>query len=248
MEEVGERDELALDFAGIFLWDIDFHTDPRPGDRFRMVVEKLYLGDQFVKYGRILAAQYENQGRTFTGIHFKDGRGREGYFTPDGKSVRKALLRSPLQFNRITSRFSRSRLHPILGGYRPHLAVDYSAPIGAPIWAVADGRVASCGWSRGGGNSIVLRHRMGFSTFYSHLSRFAKGIKRGAPVKQGQVIGYVGSTGLATGPHLDYRIKKDGRFINPLNKISLPGIPVSKSDRPQFFQLRDSLLSELVGN
>jgi len=245
MEEIGEQAELAMHFARIFLWDIDFHTDPRAGDRFRMMVEKLYLGDQFVKYGRILIAQYENQGRVFTAIHFKDGKGKEGYFSPQGKSVKKALLRSPLQFNRITSRFTRSRLHPILGGYQPHLAVDYSAPRGTPVWAVADGYVTSCGWSGRNGNCIVLRHRMGLSTLYNHLSRFARGIQKGARVRQGQVIGYVGSTGLATGPHLDYRIKKDGRFINPLQKISLPGVPVAKADQAKFFQARDELMADL---
>ncbi|MDH7500340.1 MAG: peptidoglycan DD-metalloendopeptidase family protein [candidate division NC10 bacterium] len=246
MEEIGERAELAMDFARIFLWDIDFHTDPRAGDRFRMIVEKLYLDGEFVKYGNILIAQYENQGQRFTAIRFRDGKGKEGYFNPEGKSMKKALLRSPLQFNRITSRFTRSRLHPILGGYRPHLAVDYKAPVGTPVWAVADGWVSSCGWSGGGGNSIALRHRMGYSTFYSHLSRFARGIRRGAPVKQGQIIGYVGSTGLATGPHLDYRIKKDGRPLNPLQKINLPGVPVAKTDQAEFFRLRNELMEQLT--
>jgi len=243
LEDLGEQASLVMDFARIFLWDIDFNTDLRGGDRFRMVVEKFYLGDQFVKYGRILIAQYENQGRIFIGIHFKDSKGNEGYFTPEGRSVKKALLRSPLEFNRISSRFTRSRLHPILGGYRPHLAVDYSAPRGAPVWAVADGSVASCGWSRGNGNCIILRHRMGLSTYYNHLSRFAKRIHKGARVKQRQVIAYVGSTGMSTGPHLDYRIKKDGRFINPLQKLTLPGIPVAKADQPRFLQAR----GELVG-
>ncbi|MFH0870909.1 MAG: M23 family metallopeptidase, partial [bacterium] len=139
----------------------------------------------------------------------------------------------------------RSRLHPILGGYRPHLAVDYSAPQGTPVWAVADGSVASCGWSRGNGNCIILRHRMGLSTCYNHLSRFAKGIHKGARVKQRQVIAYVGSTGMSTGPHLDYRIKKDGRFINPLQKLTLPGIPVAKADQPRFLQAREELMGLL---
>jgi murein DD-endopeptidase MepM/ murein hydrolase activator NlpD len=242
LERVGEQPGLAIDFAQIFLWDIDFHTDPRPQDRFRMIVEKLYLDEQFVKYGRILAAQYENRDRTFTGIYFKEGKGHEDYFAPDGNSLRKALLRSPLQFNRITSKYTRSRLHPILGGYRPHLAVDYSAPQGAPIWAVADGWVTRCGWSNGSGNSITLRHRLGLSTHYSHLSRFARGIRQGASVKQKQVIGYVGSTGVSTGPHLDYRLKRDGNYINPLQKITLPAVPVTQADRSRFLQVRDELM------
>jgi len=245
LERIGEQPGLAIDFAQIFLWDIDFHTDPRVKDRFRMIVEKLYLDEQFVKYGRILAAQYENRGRTFTGIYFKDSKGHEDYFAPEGNSLRKALLRSPLQFNRITSKYTRSRLHPILGGYRPHLAVDYAAPRGAPIWAVADGWVTRCGWSNGSGNCITLRHRLGFSTSYSHLSRFARGIRRGASVKQKQVIGYVGSTGISTGPHLDYRIKKDGNYINPLQKITLSGVPVARVDRSRFLRLRDELMGQM---
>jgi len=247
MERIGEQPALAIDFAQIFLWDIDFHSDLRPKDRFRMIVEKLYLGDQFVKYGRILFAQFENQGRTFTGIFFKDSKGREDYFAPDGTSLRKALLRSPLQFNRITSGYSRSRLHPILGGYRPHLAVDYAAPKGTPVWAVADGWVSRCGWSRGGGNFIALSHRNGFSSFYSHLSRFARKIRGGARVKQKQIIGYVGSTGNSTGPHLDYRLKKGGSFINPLQKIVLPGTPVPLADRPRFLRERDELKRQMEG-
>jgi murein DD-endopeptidase MepM/ murein hydrolase activator NlpD len=245
MERIGEQPGLAIDFAQIFLWDIDFHTDPRVNDRFRMIVEKLYLDEQFVKYGKIFVAQYENRGRTFTGICFQDGKGHEDYYSPDGTSLRKALLRSPLQFNRITSKYTRSRLHPILGGYRPHLAVDYAAPHGTPVWAVADGWVKRCGWSGGNGNCIVLVHRNGFSSFYNHLSRFAARIRKGVRVKQRQIIGYVGSTGCSTGPHLDYRLQKDGSFINPLRKIMLPGTPVAKADRSRFYQVRDELMGQL---
>jgi murein DD-endopeptidase MepM/ murein hydrolase activator NlpD len=244
MERVGERPQLVMDFAEIFAWDFDFAADSQPGDRFRMLVEKVFTGEQFVRYGRILAAEYESEGRVYTGVYFTD-KDRSGYYTPKGESLRRAFLKSPLEFTRITSTFSRARRHPILGGMRPHLAVDYAAPHGTPIFAVADGTVESAGWSGGGGNTIVLRHRASFKTMYNHLSRFAKDVRRGAAVRQRQVIGYVGSTGLSTGPHLDYRVIKDGRFVNPLKQTFLPGQPVSGSSRDEFAQTRDALLSQL---
>jgi murein DD-endopeptidase MepM/ murein hydrolase activator NlpD len=246
MERLDERPQLVLDFAEIFAWDFDFAADSQPGDRFRMLVEKVFTGEQFVKYGRILAAEYESEGRLHTGVHFRDKEGGD-YYTPAGESLRRAFLKSPLEFTRISSSFSRARRHPILGGMRPHLAVDYAAPHGTPVFAVADGTVESAAWSGGGGKTIVLRHRANFKTMYNHLSRFAKGIRSGAAVRQRQVIGYVGSTGLSTGPHLDYRVIKDGRFVNPLKQTFLPGLPISPSSRGTFTEARDSLLSQLRG-
>jgi murein DD-endopeptidase MepM/ murein hydrolase activator NlpD len=246
IDRLGERPQLVLDFAEIFAWDFDFAADSQPGDRFRMFVEKVFTGDQFVKYGRILAAEYESEGRVHTGVYFKDKNGG-GYYTPAGESLRRAFLKSPLEFTRISSTFSRGRRHPILGGIRPHLAVDYAAPQGTPILAVADGTVELAGWSGGGGNSVIIRHRANFKTMYNHLSRFATGIRRGTAVRQRQVIGYVGSTGLSTGPHLDYRVVKDGRFVNPLKQTFLPGLPISASSRGDFSQIRDTLLSQLRG-
>ncbi len=244
VERLGEHPQLVLDFAEIFAWDFDFAADAQPGDRFRMLVEKAFTGEQFVKYGRILAAEYESEGQVHTGVYFKDAKA-SGYYTPQGESLRRAFLKSPLEFTRISSSFSRARRHPILGGMRPHLAVDYAAPHGTPVFAVADGTVESAGWSGGGGNTIVLRHRANFKTMYNHLSRFAKGVRRGATVRQRQTIGYVGSTGLSTGPHLDYRVIKDGRFVNPLKQTFLPGQPISSSGRDAFAQARDSLLARL---
>jgi murein DD-endopeptidase MepM/ murein hydrolase activator NlpD len=244
MEVLGEQAQLVLDFAGIFAWDFDFTSDSQPGDRFRMLVEKVYAGDQFVKYDRILVAEYESERKVHTGIYFKDREGG-GYYTPAGESLRRAFLKSPLEFTRISSTFTRARRHPILGGVRPHLAVDYAAPTGTPIWAVADGRVEFAGYKGGNGNTVVIRHRANFKTMYNHLSRFGKGIRRGAAVKQRQAIGYVGTTGLSTGPHLDYRVIKDGRFVNPLKETFLPGKPISPSARPAFLEARDSLLAEL---
>ena len=246
MERAGERPQIVMDFAEIFAWDFDFAADSQPGDRFRMLVEKVFTGDQFVKYGRILAAEYENEGQVHAGVYFKDKDG-SGYYTPKGESLRRAFLKSPLEFTRISSTFSRGRRHPILGGVRPHLAVDYAAPLGTPIFAVADGTIESAGWSGGGGNTIVLRHRANFKTMYNHLSRFAKGIRAGTTVRQRQVIGYVGSTGLSTGPHLDYRVMKDGRFVNPLKQTFLPGQPISPSNHATFVQTSAALLSQLRG-
>jgi len=244
MERLGEKPQLVMDFAEIFAWDFDFAADSQPGDRFRLLVEKVFTGEQFVRYGRILAAEYESEGRIHTGVYFKD-QGGSGYYTPAGESLRRAFLKSPLEFTRISSTFSRARRHPILGGIRPHLAVDYAAPQGTPVYAVADGTVELAGWSGGSGNTIVLRHRSNFKTMYNHLSRFATGIRPGIPVRQRQVIGYVGTTGLSTGPHLDYRVVKDGRFVNPLKQTFLPGLPVSSASRTAFSAARDSLLAAL---
>jgi murein DD-endopeptidase MepM/ murein hydrolase activator NlpD len=209
-----------------------------------MLVEKVYTGDQFVKYGRILVAEYQSEGTTHTGIHFRD-KDAGGYYTPTGESLRRSFLKSPLEFTRISSRYSFRRRHPILGGMRPHLAVDYAAPHGTPVWAVADGSVEFAGRKGGNGNTVILRHRAHFKTMYNHLSGFGKGIRAGAAVKQRQVIGYVGTTGLSTGPHLDYRVIKDGRFVNPLKETFLPGKPISPASRPTFIQARDSLLAQL---
>ncbi len=245
MEALGEQPQLALDFANIFLWDFDFHSHARPGDRFRMLVEKEYSGEVFVRYGKILIAQYENRGKTYTGIYFETAPGKGDFYTSDGTSVRKTFLRSPLQFTRISSGYTHRRVHPILGGVRPHLAVDYAAPHGTPVWAVADGVVQSAGWDGGNGKAISLQHMGGYQTMYNHLSGFAPGVRRGAKVRQRQVIGYVGSTGLSTGPHLDYRVMKNGRYVNPLTQKFIPGAPIPKSQRGKFEQYRDHLLKQL---
>ena len=244
IEALGEQGQLVLDFAEIFAWDVDFASDSQPGDRFRMLVEKVYTGDQFVRYGRILVAEYETGGRVHTGIYFRDN-GTAGYYTPAGESLRRAFLKSPLEFTRISSGFSRARRHPILGGVRPHLAVDYAAPLGTPVWAVADGVVEAAGWRGGNGNTVVICHRANFKTMYNHLSGFGKGIRPGVAVRQRSVIGYVGATGLATGPHLDYRVIKDGAFVNPLKQTFLPGAPISSAARAAFLEQRQALLGQL---
>jgi len=244
LEALGEPPQLVLDFVEIFAWTFDFNQDSQPGDQFRILVEKLYTDGAFVKNGRIVAAEYESEGATHAGIFFAQGDAG-AYYTPAGEAMRRAFLRSPLEFTRISSGYSRGRRHPILGGVRPHLAVDYAAPAGTPVWAVADGVVEYAGWKGGNGLTVTLRHRADFKTMYNHLSRLGKGIRRAARVRQRQVIGFVGSTGLSTGPHLDYRVVRNGRFVDPLRQTFLPGAPIHPQARAAFEAARDRLLREL---
>ena len=237
--------QAVLDLVQIFESDFDFTADTRPGDRFRMLVEARYADGKFVEDGRILAAQYVNEDDTMTGVAF-DVDGRIGYYDAQGQSLKKMFLRSPLQFSRISSGFTYRRPHPILGGVRPHLAIDYAAPTGTPVWAVADGTVEFAGRSGGNGIQVLLRHRTGYKTYYNHLSRVGKGVKRGARVAQKQVIGYVGSTGLSTGPHLDYRVSRNGTFVNPLHEKFLPGEPIPRAQREAFAAHAQELLGRLT--
>ncbi|MCD6406685.1 M23 family metallopeptidase [Candidatus Aerophobetes bacterium] len=222
MKKEGISNELILNFADIFSWEIDFLTDPRKGDSFQMIWER-YISPEgnVLMEGRILAAQYVNQGKKYTAIFYQDPEGHRGYFTPDGKSLRKSFLRSPLHYRRISSYFSYRRFHPILKIYRPHLGIDYAAPTGTPVSSIGDGVVIFAGWNGGFGKQVKIKHPNGYITSYGHLSRIARGVRRGKKVYQGQVIGYVGATGLATGPHLDFRISKNGRYYNFL-KMRLP--------------------------
>ncbi len=212
----GESAQLAMDFADLLAGDVDFSTETRSGDRFRILVEKLVLEGKFYQYGRILAAEYQNGGETYTAFFYEDPQGRGDYYDQEGKSLRRTFLKSPLKFTRISSTFTRRRFHPILKIFRPHYGVDYAAPRGTPVWAIGDGTIVDRGWMGGAGKAIRIRHPNGFVSSYGHLSQFARGIRPGLKVKQQQVIGYVGATGLATGPHLDFRMKKNGVFVNPL--------------------------------
>ncbi|KAA0259260.1 M23 family peptidase [Deferribacter autotrophicus] len=215
IKSMGESEELAVRLAEIFEWEIDFFKDIRPGDQFSIVVEKLFCKDKFIGYGKILGADFVNQGRLIRALYFEGNKIR-GYFTPEGKSLKKGFLKAPLKFGRITSTFKIKRLHPVLKTYRPHYGVDYAAPIGTPVHATADGIVVKKGYSKANGYYVKLKHNNGYYTYYLHFSRFKKGLKIGHYVKQGDIIGYVGMTGYATGPHVDYRITKNGKFINPL--------------------------------
>lgn len=221
VERAGERPELAIEMANIFAWDLDFYRDPREGDKFCLLVEKKeYTNGAPPSYQRILAAKYDNAGTVYDAYLFADKDGRAHYYSSDGESLQAAFLRSPLAFDaRISSHYSRRRYHPVLKVYRPHLGTDYAAPTGTPILAVADGRVIFSGRSGGSGNMVTLRHANGFVTQYLHMSK--RLVRRGDRVQQGQRIGLVGMTGLATGPHVDIRITKNGRYMN-WEKLKVP--------------------------
>jgi murein DD-endopeptidase MepM/ murein hydrolase activator NlpD len=244
VEEAGEQDQLALDLAEIFAWDVDFNTEIQKGDSFRVAVEKLTLEGRFSRYGRILAAEFARGERVLRAVRF-DGEVGRGYYTPEGTPLRKAFLRSPLRFTRISSGFSLSRLHPILNYRRPHLGIDYAAPTGTPVNAAADGVVVAAGWQGGFGKLVRMRHANGYETLYGHLSRIA--VRVGQRVAQGTPIGAVGMTGLASGPHLDYRMIKSGVFVNPLRIQSPPAEPISAAEREAFEKVRSASLALLDG-
>jgi len=244
IERLGESALLTAAFVRLFEWDVDFAADSLPGDRFRLLVEKRYAAGELIGYGDILVAQYETAGRpVMTGVAFGGDDGQRQHFDADGRSVKKMFLRAPLDFTRITSGFSHARRHPILGGLRPHLAIDYGAPTGTPVRAVADGTVAAAGWSGGNGISVTLSHARGYQTMYNHLS--AAVVRPGQRVRQREVIGRVGATGLATGPHLDYRVSRNGQFVNPLGEKFIPGAPVPPERRRAFRSHLAGLLERL---
>jgi len=245
MMECADSPQLALQLAEIFAWQIDFLTECREGDTFNILVEKQYGGD-FYRWGKVLAAQYEGEFLSeHTAILFEDPTGHTDYYTEEGKSLRKAFLRAPLNYKYISSYFSKNRLHPILRIWRPHLAIDYAAPTGTPISTIGDGTVIFAGWENGYGNYIKIRHPNDYVSGYGHLSRFAKGLKNGQKVKQGEIIGYVGSTGLSTGPHLDFSISKNGERVDFL-KLKLPAASsVNSQFLIQFNEAKNKLLGDL---
>ena len=231
VSDAGEDDQLAVDLAEIFAWDVDFNTELRSGDSFRVAVDKLYLDGRFARYGRVESAELVRGTRVVQAVWF-DSQNGPGYYTPDGNPMRKAFLRSPLKFSRVSSGFTRARFHPILKTMRPHLGVDYAAPIGTPVRASGDGVVTRAGRDGGYGNVIKLRHPNGYETLYGHLSRI--NVKVGERVAQAEIIGAVGTTGLSTGPHLDYRMIKSGVYIDPRALKSPPAEPITRSERAQF--------------
>ncbi len=242
MFKIGVGDALVFKLADIFAWDINFFMDPRKGDTFEVVFEKKYRNGQFHSYGRILSAKYNNSGTTHYAFGLEDSSGQLSYYDKDGRSVQKQFLKAPLNFRRISSGFSYNRKHPVLGIRRPHLGIDYAAPTGTPVYAAADGKVSFSGWKGGYGNHIRITHGGAYTTFYGHLHKINRGIRNGAMVKQGQMIGTVGSTGLSTGPHLDYRMKCGSRFVNP-TAVSLPSKEaVNENELPVFIAQRDYLM------
>jgi len=243
--DAGEKPELAMRLAEIFGWDLDFYTDARPGDTFRVVVEKKQLSNgETAGYGRILAAEYNNERHPFRAVLFHDPSGNPAYYTPEGKSMKKAFLHSPLKFAApITSYFSTHRFHPILKQTRPHLGIDYGAPTGTPVQTIGDGHVIYAGRKGGAGNLVEVAHTNGYNTYYMHLSQIL--VRNGQRVEQGQRIGLVGMTGLATGPHLDFRIERRGEFLN-FERLPLPTAdPVAKRDWEAFAGQRDRALAQM---
>jgi len=244
-DSVHVSDAVALQIADIFSTDIDFHRDLRKGDQFTVVYEVFdHLGEP-VKTGRVLAAEFINQGKTYQAVYFRNTEGQGGYYTLSGKNIRKAFLRSPLEFSRITSGFTNARYHPILREWRAHKGIDYAAPTGTRVKATGNGTVQFVGRMGGYGNLIVLRHQSKFSTWYGHLSRFAKGIHKGSRVSQGDVIGYVGMTGLATGPHLHYEFRVNNVQRNPL-RVAMPAAPpISADQKPAFDEVAQQMAKRL---
>ena len=237
---------IILDYADMFAWHIDFLTDCRPGDIYKLIYEvKTLEKKDTVLSSDILAGQYITATSTNTAIRFTNSKGNEGYFDENGKSVKSAFLKAPLQFKRISSYFTKKRFHPILKYYRAHEGIDYAAPIGTPVSAVGDGTVTKSQYSGGYGNLVIIKHPNGYETYYGHLSKYGKGVKKGVRVKQGQVIGYVGSTGLSTGPHLDFRIKKNGSFFNYLTMKMPPTYTLTGKDKEDFDLYKQELINKL---
>jgi murein DD-endopeptidase MepM/ murein hydrolase activator NlpD len=225
LRRAGEGPQLAQQLADVFQWDIDFFELQR-GDSFSVVVTKRFADDDAAGYGAVTAARFRHKGVEYEAFRHVNADGRAGYYTAEGRPMRKQFLKAPLKFPRVTSGFTKKRFHPVLKYFRPHYGVDYGAPTGTPVMTTADGVVIEARYKTGEGNFVRIRHTSSTETCYLHLSRFAKGIKKGSRVTQGDVIGYVGKTGLATGPHLDYRVKQNGHWIDPLKLKSITPDPL----------------------
>lgn len=247
---LGEQSALASAFADVFAWDIDFSRSVRPGDDFQILYERLFRTDEdgrevYVKPGRILAARYRGRVGEHAVVFYEGPDGNAGYYRTDGTPIQRAFLVAPLEFRRISSSFSSGRLHPILGVVRPHRGIDYAAALGTPVWSVASGTVIYRGWAGASGNLVKVKHRSGYVSYYAHLSRFSSGLKVGDTVSQKQVLGFVGQTGLATGPHVCFRIQKNGRYVNPMDIVTPAADRIAKVDWPGFAARRDVLLADL---
>ncbi|HEX7037873.1 MAG TPA: peptidoglycan DD-metalloendopeptidase family protein [Pseudomonadales bacterium] len=244
-QRAGLPDSLTMRLAQIFQWDVDFVLDIRQGDEFHVVYEELYVGNEFVGHGDILAAEFINRGDSYRAIRYTDSEGHADYYSPDGQSMRKAFLRAPVEFSRISSNFNLRRVHPLFKRNMPHRGIDYAAPTGTPVLASGDGRVVTASRSNPNGNYVVIQHGEQFTTKYLHLSKFGRGIKSGVRVRQGQVIGYVGSTGWASGPHLHYEFLVNGVHQNP-RTVELPdALPIPPSERVRFDESAAPLLALL---
>lgn len=242
IRRAGGEAVVAYAMADVLQWDLDFNRDLQTGDRFEVLYERIYLDGEFHRVGSIRALTYRNRDRLLEAYQFGEDR---GHYDGEGRPLRKLFLKSPLRYSRVTSGFTSRRFHPVLKSYRPHYGVDYGAPVGTPVRATGGGVVQFAGWDKGGGKTVKVRHPNGYLTAYLHLSRFADGVRSGTRVAQGEVIGYVGSTGLATGPHLDYRMQKGGRWLNPQGFKSEPAPPIPAAQLGAFEAQRDRLRQAL---
>ncbi len=242
MLATGEGTSLIGTFADVFGWEIDFHREVREGDRFRMLVEKHYVGDKFIGYGRLLAGEYSGRRESYRAFYYQDAHA-DGYFNERGESMQKTFLKAPVAVARVTSGFGK-RKHPILGYTRAHNGIDYGVPRGTPIWTVANGKITARHYEKGYGNVVKVRHPNGYETIYAHMSKFAD-LKVGSKVRQRQVIGYCGSTGMSTGPHVHFGMRKGGRYLNPLKQKFPRGQAIAKAARAGFARHMQELAAQL---
>lgn len=244
----GISQNVIMKMAEVFSYDVDFSRQIQPGDTFEVLYEENHVGDRVVGYGRILAARFTSRGNTYTAVNYANREGVHSYYRADGSSMKKAFIRTPVEFARISSRFNPNRRHPVLNKIRAHKGVDYAASTGTPIRATGDGQVVHVGNKGGYGRTVVLKHGQSYQTLYAHMHRYASGLKVGSSVKQGQVIGYVGMTGLATGPHLHYEFLVNGRHVDPLG-VKLPAAdPIPQQEKNRFMRLSNNLMTKLDNN
>ncbi|WP_437880244.1 peptidoglycan DD-metalloendopeptidase family protein [Pseudomonas sp. LRF_L74] len=244
-KRAGLSHNLTMDLANVFGYDIDFALDIREGDEFEVIYEKHVVDGKEVASGDILAARFTNRGKTYTAVRYTSKQGNTSYYTADGNSMRKAFIRTPVDFARISSRFSLGRQHPILNKIRAHKGVDYAAPRGTPIKAAGDGKVILAGRRGGYGNAVIIQHGSSYRTLYGHMQGFAKGISTGTSVKQGQIIGYIGTTGLSTGPHLHYEFQVNGVHVDPLSQKLPMADPIARNEKQRFMQLSQPLMARM---
>jgi murein DD-endopeptidase MepM/ murein hydrolase activator NlpD len=244
-QRAGLSHSLTMDMANVFGYDIDFSEDIRQGDEFELVYEQKVINDKVVGTGSILSARFTNRGKAFTAVRYTNKAGVSSYYTADGNSMRKAFIRSPVDFARISSGFSMGRMHPILNKIRAHKGIDYAAARGTPIKAAGDGKVMLAGRQGGYGNVVIIQHNNSYKTLYGHMQGFAKGVRTGTSVKQGQVIGYIGTTGLSTGPHLHYEFQVNGRHVNPLSIKTANADPIAKAEKQRFLQQSQPLVARM---
>jgi murein DD-endopeptidase MepM/ murein hydrolase activator NlpD len=244
-QRAGLSHSMTMDMANIFGYDVDFAQDIRKGDEFDVIYEQKVVNGKTVGTGNILSARFTNRGKTYTAVRYTNKQGNTNYYTADGNSMRKAFIRTPVEFARISSMFSMGRKHPILNKIRAHKGIDYAAPRGTPIKATGDGKVILAGRRGGYGNTVIIQHGETYRTLYGHMQGFAKGIQNGSSVKQGQVIGYIGTTGLSTGPHVHYEFQVNGVHVDPLGQKLPMADPIAKSEKQRFMQESQPLMARM---